>query len=77
MTHLQFFIHLKRKAIKIWRKKISNAQKPDEFIKVLKENEVFMLSELEHEDIIKYYGFFIENNQICAVLEYCEVNLIN
>jgi hypothetical protein len=36
-----------------------------------------MLSELEHEDIIKYYEFFIENNQICAVLEYCEVNLMN
>ena len=44
---------------------------------MLKENEVFMLSELEHDDIIKYYDFFIENNQICAVLEYCEVNLIN
>jgi hypothetical protein len=35
-----------------------------------------MLSELEHEDIIKYYDFFLENNHICAVLEYCEVNLM-
>ncbi len=44
---------------------------------MLKENEVFMLSELEHEDIIKYYDFFIENDHICVVLEYCQVNLIN
>ncbi len=36
-----------------------------------------MLYKLEHENIIKYYDFFIENNQICTVLEYCEVNLKN
>jgi serine/threonine protein kinase len=65
------------KAIKIWREKIPNGLKPEEFIQVLKENEVSMLSELEHENITKYYEFFIENNQICAVLEYCQVNLIN
>jgi|LakMenEpi03Aug12_release.lakeMendotaPanAssembly.Ray.scaffolds.fasta_scaffold3107910_1 hypothetical protein len=48
------------KAIKIWREKIPNALKPEEFIQVLKENEVSMLSELEHENITKYYEFLLK-----------------
>ena len=48
----------------------------NEYINVLQQNEVFLLCELEHVDIIKYYDFYIENNRICVVLEYCEGNLI-
>jgi serine/threonine protein kinase len=33
-----------------------------------------MLSGLKHENIVKYYEFFIEISHICIVLEYCDVN---
>jgi hypothetical protein len=77
ITDLEKFIFLLRKVIKFWREKLPHAVKPNEYIKKLQRNEVFMLSELEHEDIIKYFDFFLEKDHVCAVLEYCEVNLMN
>ena len=67
---------LKRKAIKIWKEKMHHSLKPEAFVEVIEKNEVYRLSKLEHESIVKYYDFFIHDRHICVVLEYCEVNLV-
>jgi hypothetical protein len=38
-------------------------------------SELTFLSELEHEKIVKYYGYFIEDEHVHTVSEFCEVNL--
>jgi hypothetical protein len=38
-------------------------------------SELTILSELEHENKVKYYGYFIDNKHVHTVLEFCEVNL--
>ena len=38
-------------------------------------SEVNQLREHNHENIIKYYDHFIENEDLHVVIEYCEVNL--
>ncbi len=36
-------------------------------------SEVNQLREHDHENIIKYYDHFIENDHLHVVIEYCEV----
>ena len=36
-------------------------------------NEIKQLKEYNHENIIKYYGHFIQQDHIYIVLEYCQV----
>ncbi len=38
-------------------------------------SEVNQLREHNHENIIKYYDHFIENEHLHVVIEFCEVNL--
>ena len=38
-------------------------------------SEVNQLKEHNHENIIKYYDHFIENEHLFIVIEFCEVNL--
>ena len=47
--------------------------KPAAFVEVIEKNEVYRLSKLEHENIVKYYDFLFHDRHICVVLEYCEV----
>ena len=53
---------------------MNHSLKPAAFVEALEKNEVYRLSKLEHENIIKYYDFFFHDRHICVVLEYCEVN---
>ena len=39
------------------------------------ENEVKVLQSLDHPNIIKYYGFFIEKEKYCILMEYAENGL--
>jgi serine/threonine protein kinase len=66
--------HFNRKCVKKFIQELPRAYKPSDLIRVLKDCEADRLSELEHENIVKYYEFFIEKNHVCIVLEYCDVN---
>ncbi len=66
--------HFNRKCVKKYIQEIPCAIGPSDFFQLLKDCEADRLSELEHENVIKYYEFFIENNHVCIVLEYCDVN---
>ncbi len=64
-------ILLKRKVIKQFKTKI---QKIDQkTINEVYNSEVNQLREHNHENIIKYYDHFIENEHLFIVIEYCEV----
>ncbi len=68
------FTYFNRKCVKKYIQEIPRAIRPSDLIQSLKDCEADRLSEMEHENVIKYYEFFIENNHICIVLEYCDVN---
>ena len=66
--------HFNRKCVKKNIQKIPPVIRPSDLIRALEHCEAEMLSKLEHEYIVKYYELFIENNHVCIVLEYCDVN---
>ncbi len=64
-------ILLKRKVIKQFK---TNIQKIDQkTINEVYNSEVNQLREHNHENILKYYDHFIENEHLFIVIEYCEV----
>jgi serine/threonine protein kinase len=69
---VNYVILLKRKVIKQFKTKIPRNQKT---ISEVCNSEVNQLREHNHENIIKYYDHFIENEHLFIVIEYCEVNL--
>jgi serine/threonine protein kinase len=71
-----YILFFKRKCVKKFIQQIPQAIRPSDLIQALQKCEAEKLSEFEHENIVKYYGFFIENNHVCIVLEYCDVNNI-
>ncbi len=68
--------HFIRKCVKKNIQKIPPVIRPSDLIQALQKynSEAEILSKLEHENIVKYYELFIENNHVCTVLEYCDVN---
>jgi hypothetical protein len=67
---VNYIILLKRKVIKQFKTKIPMNQKT---ISEVCNSEVNQLREHDHENIIKYYDHFIENDHLHVVIEYCEV----
>jgi serine/threonine protein kinase len=68
------FLYLNIKVVKKYKEKISGFNK-DDVNKALKKCEADVLTKIKHENIIKYYGFFIENDQVCIILELCDMDL--
>ncbi len=69
---VNYIFLLKRKVIKQFKTKIPKNQKS---ISEVCNSEVNQLREHNHENIIKYYDHFIENEYLHVVIEYCEVIL--
>ncbi len=69
------WIILLRKAVKKYRGRLSSSHVNHMIKELSSYSELTFLSELEHEKIVKYYGYFIEDEHVHTVSEFCEVNL--
>ena len=68
-------VFFNRKVVKKYKDEIPKSFRPSDIIEALQKCEADVLSKIEHENIIKYYAFFIENDHICVVLEACDMDL--
>ena len=61
--------------VKIYNTEIPRIVNRSQLSKSLQSCEVEILASMEHENIIKYYGYFIDENRLCVVLEACDKSL--
>ena len=72
---ISVYIYFDRKVVKKHKEKIHRAFKRSELSEALEKCEAGVFSKREHENLIKYYEFFIEEDQICIVLEAFDIVL--
>jgi serine/threonine protein kinase len=65
-----FFRKVIKKYKDIIQRNMDSSQFSDKFTR-----EAEILSKMKHENIIKYFGHFIEEHRLCIILEACEEDL--